>query len=88
MSHIDFTHRKLFAEKGVVNYRKQIVDIHKRKFVVRRCSYSLVNVDYNKCISNFCNYVVSAREKFILSLAFGFSIPYFKYPKIRNITEF
>ena len=74
MSHINFTHCKLFVDKGVVNYHKQIVDIHKRKFVDWGSSFSLTNVDYSKCILNFSNYVLSAREKFLLSLGFGLAL--------------
>ena len=81
ISYLDFIHVKCFMEKIVNNYKCQVQDIHSRKFVKWGGVYKLSNLVPGTSIFNFSNYLLSEREKFLLSLGLSFCIPRFIFPK-------
>ena len=81
VSYFDYCHLKNFVTIGVCNYRRDCIDVQRRKFVNWGGSYDPTNVDPNVCIFNFSNYVLGKREKFLLGLGLDFCLPSFRYPR-------
>ena len=81
ISWFDFVHASSFIEKSVSSYESQVTLVHKRKFISWGGSYNPTNIDSERCIFNFSDYVLGNREKFLISLGLNFCVPCFYFPK-------
>ena len=79
---------KLFVENGIEKYKKQVDELHKKKFTNWGGSYSITNIPPDQCIFNYSNYVLNKREEFLLSLGINFCIPFLHYPKKELLLHF
>ena len=55
VSFMDFVHMKLFVDKGITIFKKQVTDIHRKKFVSWGGSYNFTNISSDKFIFNYFN---------------------------------
>ena len=88
LSWLDFAHINRFINTSVNNYVKHVTDVQRRKFIGLGGSYDPTHIDPNKCIFNLSNYVLNARQTFLLSLGLDFCLPNFKFPKNKLLLSF